>query len=351
MILYSVSFDVMRSKIKKELSMSLNFTGDISQKSARATTFIFFCLLGLSMAFFVFANDETTSKSIFEDSDKDGLSNDEEILYNTDPLKRDTDGDGYTDGVEVGSGYDPLKPAPGDKLISSLSEDRTDAQSQVEKENLTEAFSKEITDILQEGTVEGGEVTIDNINERVQEVLSQTYTEVTLPEVTVDEVKVKKEIKNLKGDAKKQKEKEEIVEYLTVMAYIMANNSPKSFHNEKDLGALLSSLSSESLSALALGNTTYIEKLSERGEKTLKEIKDVEVPRAMLEVHMKALKMAKFTVELKKEVGSGNNQNDPLGQIASLSKVQGFLGVVTDFTQEVATKLSELGISEIPIDL
>jgi len=331
--------------------MSQNSLGDISHKSARASIFIFFCLLGFSVAFFVFAEDQVSNKSIFEDSDQDGLSNDEEALYKTDPIKKDTDGDGYSDGIEVGSGYDPLKPAPGDKLISSVGKVETGSDAKQDSENLTNAFSKEIANILQEGSIEGNEVTLDTIKDSVQKVLSQTYTEITLPEVTLQEIKIKKIAKSLEGNARKEREKEDIVEYLTVMAYVMANNSPKTFHNENDLSSLLTSLSTESLSALALGNTSYIEQLSEKGEKTLKEIQDVEVPEPMLEVHMKALKMAKYTVQLKEEVKEGSGQDDPIGQIASLSKVQGFLGVVADFTTEVYQKLSEYGIKEIPIDL
>ena len=48
------------------------------------------------------------NKSIHLDSDRDGLSDDDELKYGTDPKKRDTDGDGYSDGEEVANGHDPL---------------------------------------------------------------------------------------------------------------------------------------------------------------------------------------------------------------------------------------------------
>ncbi|MFA6588558.1 MAG: hypothetical protein WCT08_05840 [Patescibacteria group bacterium] len=55
------------------------------------------------------------------DSDNDGLTNNEERLYKTDPLNADTDGDGFTDGDEVRVGYDPTKiPAEDPKVISQL---------------------------------------------------------------------------------------------------------------------------------------------------------------------------------------------------------------------------------------
>ncbi len=42
------------------------------------------------------------------DSDEDGLSDEQEKFYGSDPAKADTDGDGYLDGNEVQNGYDPL---------------------------------------------------------------------------------------------------------------------------------------------------------------------------------------------------------------------------------------------------
>jgi hypothetical protein len=100
-------------KKTKLFTMLRSLLSGISEKSARVSMLLFFGLLTLSVTFFVSADDSVTDKNIFQDSDQDGLSNDEEVLYKTDALKKDTDGDGYTDGVEVESGYDPLKPAPG----------------------------------------------------------------------------------------------------------------------------------------------------------------------------------------------------------------------------------------------
>lgn len=51
------------------------------------------------------ATDEAVDLSA--DADGDGLTNDEEDYYQTDPNKADTDGDGYPDGQEVDNGYNP----------------------------------------------------------------------------------------------------------------------------------------------------------------------------------------------------------------------------------------------------
>ena len=46
------------------------------------------------------------------DSDGDGLPDDLEFYYGTDPFNPDTDGDGYLDGLEVINGYNPLGQGP-----------------------------------------------------------------------------------------------------------------------------------------------------------------------------------------------------------------------------------------------
>lgn len=50
------------------------------------------------------------------DSDKDGLRDWEETLWETDPHNTDTDGDGTLDGDEIGRGRDPRKAGPDDVL-------------------------------------------------------------------------------------------------------------------------------------------------------------------------------------------------------------------------------------------
>jgi len=59
------------------------------------------------------------------DSDNDGLLDNVERIYGTDPNSPDTDGDGYKDGDEIKNGYDPLKSgsdrldSDGDELLDN----------------------------------------------------------------------------------------------------------------------------------------------------------------------------------------------------------------------------------------
>lgn len=43
-----------------------------------------------------------------KDTDGDGLSDEDEVLYNTNPNNPDTDGDDYSDLIEIQSSWNPL---------------------------------------------------------------------------------------------------------------------------------------------------------------------------------------------------------------------------------------------------
>ena len=321
-----------------------------SEKHTKYTFFIFLSLLFFSVAFFVLAEESTTSnKNIFQDVDQDGLSNDEEKLYGTNPSVKDTDGDGYSDGIEVGSGYDPLKPAPGDKIVvESVANDQV-VVSQNEGDNLTAKVSSEIVNILKNNNEAGQEVSLEDVNQSVQKLVSASTEEIVLPEINQNDIKIKKLPKNLKEKNRLEREREDALEYLTVLAYLLANNSPGTFQSEEDLGGMLTNLSGDSISALLSGNMEHINMLSERGEKMLLELKEITVPEQMLDVHIKALQMAEYAIQLKSKLKP--SQDDPLGQIAVLSQVQGLFGSVTVLMDEVHQKLVGYGIEEIPLNL
>lgn len=54
------------------------------------------------------------------DTDGEGLSDREEIkVYHTDPRNPDTDGDGFSDGAEVKAGFDPTNSSPTAKVVKA----------------------------------------------------------------------------------------------------------------------------------------------------------------------------------------------------------------------------------------
>jgi len=59
-------------------------------------------LVGLLVFWWAFlVQAQVGISDVFHDRDQDGLSDEEEYMYGTDPSNPDSDRDGYRDGVEV----------------------------------------------------------------------------------------------------------------------------------------------------------------------------------------------------------------------------------------------------------
>jgi hypothetical protein len=103
-----------------------------------------------------------TSPESTADSDKDGLTDDQEKEKGTDPKKADTDGDKFLDGQEVKNGFDPLRAAPGDKVVGNNNTNLQINQnvnnnsnnnlgqlpSNLPKENFTENVALKVDDLI-----------------------------------------------------------------------------------------------------------------------------------------------------------------------------------------------------------
>lgn len=321
----------------------------------RTDFFILFVMILIGYRFFVSSASEMTGQNIVDDPDQDGLTSAEERLYGTDPANRDTDGDGYSDGVEVRGGYDPTRKAPGDRVVN---EEVSPASNSTETgkggDNLTEIVSQKLADIVQEsGTNADGnsEVALEDLNTLAQEVAGGDTAEVILPDIDLTQIKIKDQ--SYSGISKSKKEeriKEDIVEYLTTISYIFANNSPQSFKTEDELKGISEGFVEQAITAISMEDITKIDSYVESGNKMLEQIGEVEVPEKMLDVHVKALKIATYLSQLKEEIGTTSG-DDPIRTIRSLSRVQGLLNVMGTFIIEVQSKLSEYEISSIPLEL
>lgn len=317
-------------------------------KSQKFLLFLYVVLTG--GVFFVWSSfQEVRGENIFVDSDQDGLSNEEERLYGTDPQKRDTDGDSYSDGVEVASGYDPLKPAPGDRLFASPSEKREGSEA-TNSENLTENLSQEIASVITEKSASGEDISLEDLDARVNDLLSGKGAEVVLPPIDIKGLKIKNPIsKNLSDEARAEKEKDQAVKYLTAMAYIFANNAPQKFTNEDELASSLTLLSGQVMTSLSGNNKEMITTLADNGRETLKQAREVEIPEHMLPLHIKALQLSEYAISLEAEVKE--SQTDPLSEIGDMMKIQSLLSASLSYVNEVEEAMKKYGIEDLPVAL
>jgi len=319
----------------------------------------FIFLLGLFFAggwFLVSAADSMTGGNIVDDPDQDGLTTAEERLYGTDPANRDSDGDGYSDGVEVRGGYDPLKKAPGDKIVAEKLDSALLSAGEPSGggENITEQASQKLAAMI--GTLETdtegvSEVSLEELDAISSELLNASTAEIALPEIDIDSIKIKEQpYGKLSKDRQEEKIGDDVLEYLTTVSFVLANNSNQSFSTEDELVDIAESTVDSAISAISLGNFQELSIFSERGESVLAEMKEIEVPEQMLDTHVKALKLASYATTLHDELAV-SSEDDPLKTIRTLSKVRGFLGAVTSYAMEVRSVLAEYEIDDIPLDL
>jgi len=305
------------------------------QKNKLVTSFfVLFCLIVFSYTFFIFAQDQNTNQNIFLDSDQDGLLDSEEKAYGTDPNNSDTDGDGYSDGAEISGGYDPLKPAPGDKIIPETS---TSASLEVDETNLTQKLAAKANSL---STAKNGEVSVDDIQNLVSEVLDEKLIENSLPEISEDEIKIKKQNYSHLGEEKAfAKRKADLEDYIVAVLYIFSSNSPLPITSSNDVSGFLKSFLNNFNSSLASSDFSALKNFGESGEKIIEQMKEIEVPEEMVETHKKGLQFAKYSVLIQETMKP--NPKDPLSELLNISKIRGVLDSFSEFFSETEEKLNQ----------
>lgn len=320
----------------------------MDSKHIKLSLMILASLIILSYAFFVGAQENSqTSNNIFIDSDQDGLSDQEEKLYGTDPHNPDTDGDGYSDGVEVKSGYDPLKPAPGDRIIipadtapaKNTPTSQSDSADSSDTGNLTKKVAKKVASLISTTDTSNQQITLDQVKNMVSDSLNQTVTEDDLPQISPDEIKIKKQdYSKLPAAEAAKKKKEDFTNYMVAVYYILASNSPTPIHSSDTLSGLSNTITQKITYAIENRDPSQLQDLSVFGQKVLNQLIDVEVPEDMVDIHTKALRFAKYAITLKDSIAP--NEADPMADLAQLSKIEAFLEELASFSTEAQNKLS-----------
>jgi hypothetical protein len=322
-----------------------------TKNNLRWSFFVFGLLCFVFSTVYVIADEvSTTDVVVFNDTDTDGLSNEEEKTYGTDPEVADTDGDGYSDGVEIEGGFDPLKPAPGDRIISDETASGDNSAAGSDENNLTGKATDALAEVIA-AKGEDGSITSEDLNSVLEQVTSATQDQIELPEVDISSIKVKKLSSRLSADEKEEAIRKDVIEYLTLVSYILISNAPVQIRDEKALGSFISESGKHIILSLVSGDFSYLDTIEERSQKALEEINNIEVPERMVESHVKAIKMLTFASNLKQSFKQTVSVDDPLGQLYMFSKVQGFLMTLNGFQEDVVSQLTDMGVKNIPLDI
>src|SRR3989344_6442952 len=163
----------------------------MKNSETRIAIIIFAVLFFIGFTVITAAQERSLSdQTLFQDFDQDGLSNEEEKLYGTDPEKSDTDGDSYSDGTEVRSGYNPLVPAPGDRIVDP---NNTTTNTTT---NLTTSVAKDFVDLVQKKSLTedvDNEIAVEDLDTIVNKALDENLTFNDLPEIDTNAIIIKKQ--------------------------------------------------------------------------------------------------------------------------------------------------------------
>ncbi|HEX7586286.1 MAG TPA: thrombospondin type 3 repeat-containing protein [Patescibacteria group bacterium] len=317
-------------------------------KNIKISLMILASLIVLSFAFFSYAQESsTTDKNVFLDSDQDGLSDTEEKALGTNPFNPDTDGDSYSDGAEVSAGYNPLVPAPGDRVVPENATASVAAGTTATQDagNVTQEVTDKINNLVNEkSATESQEILMSDVQSLVEGTIQSKTEEVTLPTINPDEINIKtQDYSNLSPTEQTAQKKEDFLNYATAATYVISSNSPKPITSADDLTSITTSLTQQISSALTSRDPKVLNDLSQIGEKTLDQLKYIEVPEEMVPLHTQGLMFSKYAIQLKDSIAP--NPEDPLGEIVNFSKMQGLAESFLGFGLELQNKASQYGIS------
>lgn len=322
-------------------------------KKIKITFLIFFLLLICGFSFSIVAQENSSDDSVFSDIDQDGLSDEKETFYKTDPKNPDSDNDGYSDGAEVKSGYDPMKPAPGDKLATaettSTTTTPTDSTSSG-SENLTEEISNRIATMVSSGESTDG-FDMESINTLIEESMANNTTFEDLPKIDESTIKILPQNYSSFSEEKQARErKEDNQAYLSAVFFIISNNLPHSVDSEDAIEGFTNEIITKIPSVMSSSSSgmDYFTSLADNGAIMLEKLNEIEVPTDMLDIHIKSLQLATYAVSLKEKVKI--DSTDPIASLVSLSAVENIMVLSNDFLAEAEAKLEKLNLTDFVLE-
>jgi hypothetical protein len=238
------------------------------------------------------------------DTDNDGLSDNDERAWGTDFTNPDTDGDSFKDGEEIASGHNPNVAGP-DDLINK-------------KQNVTQRISELMLAGIKEGSLR---VDSSNFNSSIETLVDEALhqTQVNAVKINSSSLKI---IPDTKENLLKYKEKidpeikfwatenpNSLLDFSTGLDDLMLNNKEKTLNN-------------------------FLKKEVELLEEKILKLESMEVPKSVSKSHNSLIYLAKQ--EKAQYLLSKESKDDPIQTMVILSSV------VTIVTESIPKALTEL---------
>ncbi len=190
-------------------------------------------------------------------------------------------------------------------------------------------------------------VSLDDIQTLVDKTISESSSLTTtdvMPQINKADIHIKKQnYASLGAEKAKAKKKEDFINYITAVTYVFSSNSPTPITSLTSAPNILSGFVKTITSAITTKNTSGLDALIVSQGKIVSQLKDIEVPEDLVDIHIKALSFALYSQQLANSLKP--NSSDPLGEIANLSKIDSFISASSDFMSQVQAKFSEYGVS------
>lgn len=309
------------------------------------TLVVFIVLLLGVFSFFSFADD--TNLTLFDDFDRDGVSNGEESSYGTDPTNSDTDHDGYSDGVEIESGYNPLVPAPDDRIVQADAPKQIVA-SQSQTSNITQKVAENVVSYLADAQESGDkEITSEDFSKVMASAVNKEVVFSDVPPIDISEFTVKKQ--DYDGLSKREKEeqmKQDAIEYFTAVSYIFISNFPNGFFDRSPEAFQAEVMKNMNNFSGSLTSYAFFESMAGNAIAAEKQVNEVEVPEEMLEIHTQGLYLLRYIETLYQDGGYKKSSTDITPMIATLAQIQGLIEKSSDFQTKITEKMQKYGIED-----
>ena len=309
--------------------------------------FLIFCIILLAgFNYFSLAADTNyAQKAIAMDSDSDGLSDSEEALYRTDPHNPDTDEDGYSDGVEVKSGYDPLKPAPGDKIVTTAKNEISNSQTNSTAPSLTESFNNNFQTFI--ASKNGQSITTTEVKNFIDSEFSDklSATDInTVPVIDKAQLKIKSQkYPGLSTTDKELKIQKDAADYLNQVIYLLVSNSPTPIATTEDLDALQTDFLNRLADFSNPENIAYFSDFGNRLAIFSQQLNTLEVPETMVDLHLKFTRIINASLFLQ-NLSTANSAADPMGKMVEMTKFKDIITLLSDFfTNDFQSYLKQIG--------
>lgn len=260
-----------------------------------------------------------------------------------------------SDYTNVFNNANQTSPSDSSDLSSLLATDSTSAtpsaDSTVDPNNMTQQVAQQILNLTNNDSGSSsdssgsGEISMDQIQNLVNTSLANSQaSSVNLPQISSNDIKIKKQ--NYSGSAAEiqQKKQTDFDNYIVAMSYIVASNSPTPITSSSSLTDLATSIYNSVSLALSTRSEAPLDSLSSSAQKMLTQMKDVEVPEDLVDLHIKGMELAEYAVQIKNYFNV--DSTDPLADIVNLSKLEGLAAAATDFYTEAENKFSKYNIDD-----